>query len=243
MLMQNPMPRYRWLENLILRDIQSGIYQPGEQLPTEHQLMALHNLSSTTVRRTLRELESQGIIYRQAGKGTFVRPFRVEENLLRLTSFAEEMAFKNLQPSFKLLSAKNVPSPIEIAQALQISSDEEVFLIERLQLADGIVIALAVGYWLLSIGNTLKNYDLECCALYDLVESQMNISLAEATENIQATTADKSIAKKMQIEPGSPLLVRRRVTFSNQMQPVEHTTTYYCADRYEYKLRLLRQSA
>jgi len=34
--------------------------------------------------------------------------------------------------------------------------------------------------------------------------------------------------------------VRRRLTYTTEMRPLEYTTTYYRADRYEYKIRLAR---
>ncbi|MCI0476196.1 MAG: GntR family transcriptional regulator, partial [Anaerolineales bacterium] len=99
-------PYYRWLEEILRDDIAHGIYKPGDALPTEHELMRRYKLSSTTVRRAVRDLALEGWIYRKAGKGTFVKRAKLEERLARLTSFAEEMQSRNILPQFKLVRAE-----------------------------------------------------------------------------------------------------------------------------------------
>jgi len=233
--------RYQWLLDRLLEDIRSGRYQPGDLLPTEHALMAQYGLSSTTVRRTLRELEARGVIYRRAGKGTFVRRAPLAEHLVRLTSFAEEMQAHNLAASFHLLSAEAVPAPAEVAQALALLPGQPVFLIKRLQLANDQVLALASGYWQIDLGRRLAAFDLNCCGLYAVLEDQLNIHLGEADEVIFAQAADPAAARLLNVPAGSPLLARRRVSYTREMQPVEYTTTLYPADRYMYRVRLLRE--
>jgi GntR family transcriptional regulator of arabinose operon len=55
------------------RAIQKGAYMPGQRLPTEAELMQQFGVSRTTVTRTLRDLEHQGVIRRRRGSGTFVK--------------------------------------------------------------------------------------------------------------------------------------------------------------------------
>ncbi len=235
-------PLYHWLASSLREQISCGEYQPGDLLPTEHQMMANYRLSSTTVRRALRELEHEGWIYRKAGKGTFVRRPPLEENLVRLTSFAEEMQRLNLRPNFHLLTARPLAPPEDVAKALQLEPGENAFLIERLQLADQEVIALATGYWKREIGQTLSGYDLEKLPLYEVLEQRLNIHLHEADETISALAATPTIAHKMGLRTGQSLLVRERISYTSEMQPVEHTRTYYRSDRYHYKVRLVRRA-
>lgn len=235
------LPLYQWLANTLREQISSGEYQPGDLLPTEHQMMANFHLSSTTVRRAMRELEQGGWIFRKAGKGTFVRRPPLEENLMRLTSFAEEMKRLNLRPNYRLFCAKPVLPPDEVARRLALKPGEQVFLIERLQLADQEVIALAIGYWRMETGKALAMHDLARLPLYEILEDKLNIYLHEADEVITALAATPTISKKLGVRTGQPLLVRERTSYTSDMQPVEHTSTYYRNDRYQYKVRLLRR--
>ncbi|MEP7199358.1 MAG: GntR family transcriptional regulator [Chloroflexota bacterium] len=233
-------PLYRWLAASLRDDISRGLYRPGDALPTEHELMRQYHLSITTVRRAVHELVREGWIYRRAGKGTFVKRSKLEERLLRLTSFAEEMQTRDITPSFKLICAKPmVPPPFEW-DALHLAPKQYACYIERVQLANGEPIALARGYWLMDIGERLRAADLNRIALYQHVENDLHIPLIEADETISAAVANADIARKLGVTLKAPLLVRRRLTYTTEMRPIEYTTTYYRADRYEYKIRLAR---
>ncbi|SMF55076.1 transcriptional regulator, GntR family [Tistlia consotensis] len=53
--------------------IQAGELTEGAQLPTERELAAAFGVARNTVRQALDRLESDGILVRQVGRGTFVR--------------------------------------------------------------------------------------------------------------------------------------------------------------------------
>lgn len=236
-------PLYEWLAETLRQEISQGIYKPGDALPTEHELMRKYNLSSTTVRRAVHDLVREGWIYRRAGKGTFVKRSKLEERLVRLTSFAEEMRNRNITPHFNLVRAEAVPAPCEVAAALQVPENQPVYLIERVQLANDESIALACGYWQYDAGKRLSELDLDSISLYEALEETFNVLLIEADESISAAVADGRCARALGIPRQSPLLVRRRISYTMEMHPVEYTVTYYRADRYEYKIHLARLGA
>jgi len=236
-------PLYQWLSETLREDISQGVYKPGDTLPAEHELMRRYDLSSTTVRRAVHDLVREGWIYRKAGKGTFVMRTRVEEHLSRLTSFSEEMHNRKIAPSFRLVNAKRCVPTVEVARILNLAADQKVYYIERVLLGNGEPIALTKGYWRLEIGERLVQFDLNQCGLYEVMEETLGIPLVEAQESIGAGIADADVAKKLGVQRKSPLLVQRRVSYTSNMRPLEHTTTFYRADRYEYKIRLARGGA
>lgn len=67
-------PRYLTIYNQLKSQITSGTLTDNEQLPTELQLAKAYNVSRITSKRALTELESQGLIYRKQGSGSFVQP-------------------------------------------------------------------------------------------------------------------------------------------------------------------------
>jgi multiple sugar transport system substrate-binding protein len=69
-----PIPIYFQLKTLLLEEILSGRYGPGERLPTEHELCARYGISRTPVNRALSELMAEGVILRHRRRGTFVNP-------------------------------------------------------------------------------------------------------------------------------------------------------------------------
>jgi len=52
--------------------IDSGVYPPGERLPSTLDLVEEFGISPVTARRVLRELRTAGLAYMEPGIGTFV---------------------------------------------------------------------------------------------------------------------------------------------------------------------------
>jgi len=56
---------------LLREDLANGTYRPGAKLPAEPALARLYSVSRVTIRRALALVQSEGLIVRRKGKGTF----------------------------------------------------------------------------------------------------------------------------------------------------------------------------
>lgn len=65
---------YVRVRDYLTNAIKEHAFAPGDRLPTERQLAEEFAVSRAVTRRALAELEAEGIIRRQVGRGTFVRP-------------------------------------------------------------------------------------------------------------------------------------------------------------------------
>jgi len=61
----------------IEEQIAQGVLKEGDQLPPERELVSRFGVSRNTLRRSLKELENAGKIFRHVGRGTFVRSERI----------------------------------------------------------------------------------------------------------------------------------------------------------------------
>ena len=69
---ESSVPIYIQIEDSINSLIAAGQIQPGEQLPTIRELAADIRVNLNTVARAYFELDKEGVITTQRGKGTFV---------------------------------------------------------------------------------------------------------------------------------------------------------------------------
>lgn len=84
-------PLYIQIKQYLLDQINVGKVKPGEKLPSEKELTDLFNVSRITVRNALAELQSEGIITRVSGKGTFVSHLPQSVNLRPATKETQEL--------------------------------------------------------------------------------------------------------------------------------------------------------
>ena len=83
-------PLYHQIQHLIRHRIHSGVYRPGTQIPSEHDLCQELAVSRVTLREALRELVRERLLVKVQGKGTFVSsnpPTRLAP--VRYTGFLE----------------------------------------------------------------------------------------------------------------------------------------------------------
>lgn len=69
-------PKYLRVYGALRRDIESGRWNEGEQLPSELELVRTFRVSRITVTRAVRDLCEAGLVKRVPGSGTFIRPAR-----------------------------------------------------------------------------------------------------------------------------------------------------------------------
>lgn len=95
----SPMPKYHMLKMHIKELIDQGTIQNGEQLPSENELARSFSISRHTVRQALSDLENEGWIYREQGKGTFCSP-RIETKdkkaVAVLTTYISDYIFPHI---------------------------------------------------------------------------------------------------------------------------------------------------
>ena len=66
------MPRHRAIYEELLAEIQSGVYKPGERLPSEAILCERFQASRITVAKAFQSLQRENLVTRRPGSGTYV---------------------------------------------------------------------------------------------------------------------------------------------------------------------------
>lgn len=85
-------PLYLQVAVILRRNIESGIWPAGRKVPSLDQLTKSLNVSRTTLRQAFGILESEGLIHRSRGAGTFVQELGEETRLLLPTTWQETIA-------------------------------------------------------------------------------------------------------------------------------------------------------
>ena len=66
-------PPYAQLVAQVKQALRLGWLQPGDKLPTAHQVAASVAINPNTVQKAYKELEYEGLVVGRAGQGTFVQ--------------------------------------------------------------------------------------------------------------------------------------------------------------------------
>jgi len=229
-----PLPIYFQLKELLREKIAAGEWNPGDMVPSERELSEQYDISRMTARQALHELANEGLLRREQGRGTFVAEPKIEHGLTRLTGFTEDMEARGLKPGAKVVRLELAKAPILALQALQMTPDEDVVLLERLRLAGGEPIALETCYLHFNGVQNLLNEDFENNSLYHVLTEKYHITPTRAEQKIGADLSTHREQTLLKIEEGSPVLRNKRITFNQWERPFEYTESAYRADRYVF---------
>jgi GntR family transcriptional regulator len=225
----------------LLNEIESGRLRPGDQIPTEPELITRYEVSRTTVRRALRDLETRGLIDRQPGRGSFVREPRLEPRLDRLTGFVEDMEALGLSASAKVITIEHVAAPRLPAERLKIPIGSPTVHIERIRLANSQPVSFDDSYFPDPLGSKVAAENLEVEPFYSILEQKYGMALSQADYVMAAAVTDTRTAKLLDTEPGAPVLLMERTSYvAGDEAPILFENLYFRGDRIRYRLRLDR---
>jgi GntR family transcriptional regulator len=234
-------PYYIQLMDILRDKVQQSEWLPGNQIPGEQDLCEHYQVSRTVVRQALRELEYEGVISRQKGKGTFISLPKISEGLVqKLTGFYQDMVERGLRPGTKVLHQNVIPSNDKIAHFLNIKAGEKVIDIQRLRYINEEPIQLVTTYIPFEICPALASVDLTNRSLYEFLEKESGIFIVKGHRYIEAVLANEHEAALLGIERGSPLLMLDSVSFSENGQPIEYYHALHRGDRSRFEVELVR---
>lgn len=240
LLKESDIPLYHQLASIFRLQIRSKQFIPGQKFPTERYLMDYFEVSRNTVRLAIRELEIEGLLKRDQGRGTFVSEPKLKLGLMRLTSFTEDMQERNLRPSTKLLKKEVVHPPQEIARLLKLFPHETTLYIERLRYANGIPMAINNSHFTTQSFPGFIEEDFSSNSIYDILENKYGVHITKGEQVIKAKTATQQEAELLQISNQDSLLVIEGVIYADNGTPIEHMKSIYRSDRYEFFVNPVR---
>ena len=228
-------PLYAQLAQALAAAIRDGRYQPDQALPSERSLCEGLSLSRVTARKAIDQLVDLGLVVRRRGSGNYITP-KLEQPLNRLTSFSEELRQRGFHPSSRWLRRSLSAATPDEQLSLGLSSGVRVARLERLRLADDVVMAYersVVPAQFLADPMAVEH------SLYEHLE-RLGKAPARALQHLRALNADAALAAHLELPVGQAVLFITRVGYLESGVPVELTHSYCRSDYYGFVAEMKR---
>ena len=233
-------PFYYQIQQRFLEQIRSGALEPGQSLPSEHEIARRFRVSRMTGRHALKSLCNLGVTYTLWGKGTFVSGVKLEKDVRQVTSFTEEMQALGLRVTSKLLSGEITQPDEEVTAALHLSERDELISIRRIRFADAAAMAVEWSRIPRRLCPDLLEKFRSGDSLYETLLEHYGIRMSVAEEVVEAGLATAQIARLLKAPKTSPMFMFTRTSYSQSGEPVEFVKSVYRGDRYKIVNRLTR---
>ncbi|WP_062386269.1 GntR family transcriptional regulator [Demequina iriomotensis] len=228
-----PTPLHVQVEELLLADLDAGVWEPGSRLPAEGELASRFGVNRLTIREAISALRRTGRVVARQGAGTFVTepPLKIDidgsgrptPGSAPLTDFAEEV-----------LGVRRAPLPRQARTELGV---DEGLSVETLSRVGGAPV-------MLSLYSLATDADpAEAAAHLDGTWSALGIAtiigapLRPGWRAFDAIAAPRREATLLEIEVGAPLLRRSGVNLDPAGTPRTFHTRAYRSDRLRIVLR------
>lgn len=227
------LPLYQQLQRALRDAIEKRVLDADDALPAERDLALDFAVSRITVRKAIDGLVGEGLLVRQHGSGTFVRP-RVEKNFSKLTSFSEDMRARGRKPrSVWLQRAAGTVTPEE-ALALRLSPGTPVFRFHRIRFADDAPMAIEYAT---VVASCLGSVDAVDSSLYEALEKAGNRPV-RALQRLRAVLLNAEQAERLGASEHDAGLLVERLGFLADRRAVEFSQSYYRGDTYDFVAEL-----
>ncbi|SFD15433.1 GntR family transcriptional regulator [Clostridium uliginosum] len=229
-------PLYVQLMDILINKIESYM-EENDQLDSEREICEKYGVSRTTVRQALDELEKQKYIYRVQGKGNFIASRRVEQDLIKVYSFTDEMKKLGKKPTSKLLNFEIAEADDKILRMLKMQENELVYKISRIRIADDIPMMYEVTYLPYERFIGMTKDILAENPMYEIFKNNFKIHITSAEEVLESVLINKLESIYLDIPQGEPGLKIGRITYENK-QVIEYTLSIARGDKFKYRVCL-----
>jgi GntR family transcriptional regulator len=242
---KNIIPKYLEISKEITRQIESGDLLAGDKVPSENELIKKYNISNTTARKSLLDIELKGWATRVKGKGTFVLNRTQDKHLTRTlgsiyttrTGFDENLIKEGFTPRNIILEKTILDAGIssEIS-GLHYIIDGPVVKMHRLRYANDILMKDEIRYISLSICPKINMLE-SSKSYFAIYEELYKLKLTDLKQTLSVTILNPKAADNYfeSVIP-LPIFILDSAIINSEGKVVEIEKSYYRGDKYKFSI-------
>lgn len=227
-------PLYIQIAERLIAQIESGGLSPGEQLPPERDLSEKFGVNRMTLRRSLQVLESQGLIVRKHGIGTFIAEPKIDRQMQIVFRFTSGIQNRGLTPGAEIISVEQILAAPVLAKDLGLPASSPVYSILRLRSINQEPVMLESYKIPVQRFPGLDRYDLEKRSIYEIMEIEFGVPITRARQSFEPIIATEFEANLLKINIGEALMLEKRLSYDGNNLPVEYGNDRYRGDRFRF---------
>mgnify|MGYP003431914889 FL=1 len=225
-----PSPKYLEIQNLLLQRIKNGDYQEGQLIPKEVDLAEQLNVSRPTVRHAIRNLVQAGYLERRKKRGTVVTQTKIKQQFTRvIESYNTEIQNNGLVAKTQVLNFSTEKANDEVAEALTIKPNTEVYKLVRLRSADNKPVVFVITYLPIAQLPDLQKIDFTHHSLYSEL-AKAGLEITHVSRKIEVHPATEEEAQLLETDIKAPIFYFHTIGFTKDHRALEYSIASYRGD-------------
>lgn len=207
-------PRFVQIKTELLQQIEQGLMQAGDKVPSENQLAQQFSVSRMTARRAITELVDEGVLIRSQGLGSFVADQRPMSSMLAIRSIQEEIQERGHRYNNQVLQLTTVKASAEQSQWLGVRETSEIFHSQVVHMENQVPIQFEERWVNPQWAPDYGKQDLQQLTAHQYLNQVA--PLTEADHIVEAIVPPANVAQALAIELTQPCLKVSRRTYSSK---------------------------
>ncbi|MFS0593382.1 GntR family transcriptional regulator [Cytobacillus horneckiae] len=236
-------PLYEQVGRLIKEKVRTNEWKPGRQLPSERELCEIFSVSRITIRQAIKLLETDGILQRTHGVGTFVTPKNtLEQPLEEIKSFQSMLEQQGVIGSTKVIASNQILSSVQISKVLNLELTDQVTNLQLLGYGDNQPIVYYNSFFPKHIGKKMEKAAKEAQAeqrafsTLDLYRKDFDRKPTHMEQAFESHIADKNLASLLDVKEGWPIFHITSIMYADTT-PLEYREAFYKGDQYRFYIK------
>lgn len=211
--------------------ISNGTYQPGQRLPTEHSLASQFGVNRHTIRRSLSNLCSQGLLRVIQGSGTYVEDFAVDLLLTKRTRLHQSLEQAGLKGGLQMMKSQAMVANADLAQKLKVPVRSRLLLMQTSGEAMNSPLGISERYFPLPRFAGIDTIVLQTGSITAAFKACGVADYTRLTSRITADMPNAELAGLLKQPATRPVLLVESVNVDMQGVPIEFAKTWFAGDR------------
>ena len=225
----NNYPLYLVMKDILLKKILTWNFLNGNELPSERELAIELNVSRMTIKRALKALENEGIIYRVHGKGTFINQSnfsnKVEIGDNSAIGLVQTIEQEGKKANSRVLSFKKTNANSDI-NSFYNNMHQSYYELRRVRYLDNEPFSYQITYLPYKDFIDAERYDFSIYSIYDYLELYHRVPIT-FKKTLKIVQPSDTIEKQLKLKSSDSLfeLIYRGFDTNNSL--VEVTYSYF----------------
>jgi GntR family histidine utilization transcriptional repressor len=229
-LADTPAPIYLRVKQAIIHQITAGHWQENDRVPSESELVGALGASRMTINRALRELTTEGYLFRMQGVGTFVAKQKGSTAMLEVHNIADEITQRGHRHHCLILELTTIKAAPEQAAIFGLKTGDDIFYSHLVHYENETPVQLEERWVNPVMAPDYLRQDYQTQTPYTYLMKTAPLTSGEHI--VEAVMPTRRQRNYLDIDEYEPCLLIRRQTWSDR-QVVTYAKLFYPGSRYK----------
>lgn len=221
-------PLWVQLKNALSEKIGKDVLRPDARLPSEQAMCEIFNVSRPVVRAALGSLADDGLLMKVPRRGIFVaKPLMVTNFLTSNVSVHSDLEARGHKVTSVAFEFLRTEPDAEEAQVFNLPPGGTVVRVGRIYKTDG----RPITHTRISLPGhkvpEMEKLDIEGQSIFTILKERYGLVSKRAERWFTAALADETVARRLEVAPGHPLISIESIAFDFSDAPLEYYRAYY----------------